>query len=100
MTQPELDFSAPARETLTTRQRKLSLTDKLERFLMAHVGQFVSVTEMADITGHSGVRQRRLECEQRGVLLKKTGDRGEFRGLAYGFVVLGRRGAVSPRSEP
>ena len=84
MTQQELPLSAP-------RQRRPSLTDKLERYLMAHVGQFVSVTEMAGLVGTSGVRQRRLECEQRGVLLKKDGDRGEFRGLHYGFVVLGRK---------
>lgn len=94
MTEQRLPFETATAES-RPRQRKPSLTDKLEKYLLAHVGEFVSVTQMAAIVGTSGVRQRRLECEQRGVWLKKDGDRGEFRGLSYGFVVLGRKRAAA-----
>jgi hypothetical protein len=44
---------------------------------------------MARVVGVSGVRQRRLECEARGVRLQKdAGGHGEYRDGAYGFVVL------------
>ena len=87
MTQQPLSFDAPP-----ARKRKPSLTDKLEAYLLSRSGHFVRVSEMADVVGHSGVRQRRLECEKRGVWLRKTDSGlGEYRLGAYGFVVLGYR---------
>lgn len=99
MTQPSLDFTAPRETPRPTRKRRPSLTDKLEHFLLARAGQWVAVAWMAEEVGHSGVRQRRLECEQRGVVLQKdaTGH-GEYRFGHYGFVVLGRK-AESQREK-
>jgi hypothetical protein len=82
-----LPFDAPQ-----TRQRKPSLTDKLEAYLMAREGRWVAVMDMAAVVGTSGVRQRRLECEQRGVWLAG----GSYREGAYGFLVMGRRPADQP----
>lgn len=83
MTQSPLPLISPDRP----RKRRPSLTDQLEAYLLARVGQFVAVMDMAAVVGTSGVRQRRLECEQRGVRLQKP---GEYRDGRYGFVVLGR----------
>jgi hypothetical protein len=90
MTQAELDFSAPETVTATPRRHKVRLSDKLEAYLRAHEGQFVRVADMAVVVGTSGVRERRRECEQRGVVLQRNASgKGEYRGGYYGFVVLG-----------
>jgi hypothetical protein len=74
MTQQELPLSAP-------RQRKPSLTDKLEGYFKAHAGEWVAEATIADLVGHAGCRQRRLECEQRGLVIVR-----EWRGRALGRV--------------
>ena len=91
MTQETFCFDPPKR------QRKPSLTDKLEQFLSARVGQWVSVMDMAAVVGHSGVRERRRECEKyRGVQIRHP---GEYRGGAYGFVILGYVPAATGQRE-
>ena len=59
MTQQPLNFGTPKRT------RRPSLTDQLERHVREHWGQWIFVTEMAQLVGTSGVRQRRLEVEKR-----------------------------------
>jgi hypothetical protein len=62
MTQTEFNF--PAR-------RKPSLTDRLEQHFLSRPGQWIPVPAMAALVGVSGVRQRRLEVEQRGLVLER-----------------------------
>ena len=75
MTPQTLPFDPPKR------QRKPSLTDKLAAYFKAHPGEWVSEATIADIVGHAGCRQRRLECEQRGLVIVR-----EWRGRALGRV--------------
>lgn len=73
MTQPDLPFTVPPQP----RKRRPSLTDMLEAWFVEHPYAWISVPEMADIVGHSGVRQRRLEVEQRGRYLERRWWRDE-----------------------
>lgn len=91
----QMDLLTAPRETLT-RKRRPSLADKLEAFLMDRTGRWVSVIAMAEVAGASGVRERRRECEQRGVWLEHPGT---YQGGRYGFVVLGRKAVDSLRKS-
>lgn len=89
MTQPPLDFTAPAvAPPVRSRTRKPSLTDKLEAYFRQHPGEWIPVTDMAAIVGTSGVRQRRLECEKRGLTLERKWWRDEWHRhhLAFRYV--------------
>ena len=68
MTEQSLPFDAPAR---TRRKTRPSLTDKLADYFRAHPNVWIPVTDMAALVGTSGVRQRRLECQQRGLTLER-----------------------------
>jgi len=84
MTQQPLCFDPPKR------QRKPSLTDKLAAYFKTHPGEWVSEATIAALVGHAGCRQRRLECEQRGLRIVR-----QWRGRALGRVYrpAGRAGA-------
>lgn len=92
MTQETLNFDAPSRPV-----RRPTLTDKLEAYFKARPGTWVTVAFMAELVGHSGVRQRRLEVEKRGLAL----DRKEWRDeqgrhhLAFRYVPTGCDGATA-----
>lgn len=87
MTEQSLPFDAPA-----PRRRRPSLTDRLEAYLLSRVGELVTVKDMETVVGNGGgVRQRRLECEMRGVWLDKPGTYDQAG--RYGFIVLGKRPA-------
>jgi hypothetical protein len=68
--------------------RRTSLTDKLEAYFKARPGAWVTVEFMADLVGHSGVRQRLLECEKRGLTLERKAwsDEQGRKHLAYRYV--------------
>jgi hypothetical protein len=91
MVQQGLDFSAPARETPAKRKRKPSLTDKLEAYFRANPMEWTSALHMAVLVGVSGVRQRRLEVEKRGLTLERqewTDERGRHH-IAFRYVPSG-----------
>lgn len=76
MTEQPLPFDRPI-----PRKRRPSLTDKLESYFRAHPGEWVSEATIADLVGHAGCRQRRLEVEKRGLRIVR-----EWRGQALGRV--------------
>ena len=78
MTEQSLPFDAPAPRH---RKRRPSLTDRLEAYFRAHPGEWVSEATIADLVGHAGCRQRRLEVEKRGLRIVR-----EWRGQALGRV--------------
>ena len=62
MTQPELDFSAPARETLT---------DKVAAYFSRYPNQWIDVMALADLAGLGGWRTRVSEARHRGLNIQQ-----------------------------
>ena len=62
MTQPELDFSAPARETLT---------DRVERYFRRYPNVWIDVLPLAELAGIGGWRTRVSDVRHRGLNIQQ-----------------------------
>ena len=62
MTQPELDFSVPARETLV---------DKMLAEFVRHPGEWLDVQRLAEVGGIGGWRTRVSDVRHRGVRIEQ-----------------------------
>lgn len=58
-------------------ERRLSLTDRLEQFLRAHPGEWLTMDALAEVAGVGGWRSRLSDCRRkRRMFIEHNGQNG------------------------